>query len=168
LSPNTIHNKNEQKPEAHGKPGVTDPYESGMVTTPFIILRPGIVCRVVAVITSVKEKRGLRLIHPQTRCFRKNEVHELLMTDEIEASPGGTVDRVAGIGFVEFAAGGVMIRGDKVIIGDRDIGEIVGFDETHMPNHYNIVLKGPKMITGEALGIKAGDEIFISGDEGGQ
>jgi len=161
---NRSHDKKTPESETNGHQSLIDPYESGMVTNPMIIGRPGMECRVVAVLTSVKEKRGLKLIHPQTRCLRKNDIHELLMTDEPDAGPGARVDRVTGIAFVEFTTGGVMIKGDAVLVGDVPIGEIAGFDETHMPNHYNILMKSRKRVTGKDLGLNAGDKIFIAAD----
>jgi hypothetical protein len=84
-----------------------------------------------------------------------------LLTDEPDAAPGLKVDRIPSIGFIEFSAGGVLVEGDKLVINGKTIGKIAGFDETHVPNHMNIVLKGQERITGLAWGIKGGDEVIF-------
>lgn len=143
-----------------------DPYEAGMNAggKPNIVSRTRIHGRVVAVLTSKRDARSLQLIHPWTRCVLQHEVHELLMTDEADAAPGGTVNRVAAIAFVEFACSGLIMGTDRVVIGGRDVGAILGFDETHCPNHINIVLRGPERKTGLEWGIKGDDivELVIS------
>jgi len=141
------------------------PYESGMVGgRPRIESRTNLAGRVVAVLTSKRDQRGLKLIHPYTRCIRKHEVHEFLLTDEIEALPGSTVNRVAAIAFIEFTEGGVIMENDMVSIAGKEIGRIAGFDESHFPNHMNILLKGPERKTGLEHGIEGGDSVeFIQG-----
>jgi hypothetical protein len=141
------------------------PYESGMVGgRPRIESRTNLAGRVVAVLTSKRDQRGLKLIHPYTRCIRKNEIHEFLVTDETEALPGATVNRVAAIAFIEFTDGGVIMEGDAVLIGGREIGRIAGFDESHFPNHMNILLKSPQRKTGLEQRIEGGDSVeFIQG-----
>ena len=54
-----------------------------------------------------------------------------------------------------------MAEGERLTIGKHLIGKIAGYDETHAPNHTNIVLKGPKRKTGEDWGIKTGDKVVI-------
>jgi hypothetical protein len=132
---------------------------------PHITFRTGLEGRVVAVLTSKREQRGIKLIHPWTRCIKCFEVHELLLTDETGVLPGGTINRVAAIAFIEFSSGGLVMEGDTVIIGNHTIGKIAGFDETHFPNHMNIVLKGPKRITGLEFGIKGGDKVIFKEEE---
>ncbi|MDA0675066.1 MAG: hypothetical protein O3A88_01650 [Proteobacteria bacterium] len=140
-----------------------DPYQSGKWAgkKPYIVNRTPMEGRVVAVLTSRVEKRGLQLIHPWTRCVRAGEVHELLVTDEMDALPGGTVDRMAAIAFFEFTVGGLLVGGDTFIIGGKTIGNLVGYDETHMPNHQNILLKAPERRTGQAFGLQGGDKVII-------
>jgi hypothetical protein len=142
------------------------PYESGMVGgRPNIVSRTDVRGRIVAVLTSKRDQRSLKLIHPYTRCIRKEEVHEILLTDEKDALPGGIVNRVAAIAFMEFTTGGVLMEGDAVMIRGREIGRIAGFDEAHSPNHINIVLKNAKRKTGLEYGIEGGDQvIFIQGE----
>ena len=140
-----------------------DPYVSGKWggSKPYITSRTAMRGRVIAVLTSTQEKRGLQLIHPWTRCIRASEVHELQLTDEADVRPGGVANRCAAIAFFEFKDGGLLVGGDKVIIAGKEIGTLVGFDETHMPNHLNILLYGPERKTGLQLGLKGGDEVVI-------
>jgi len=137
-----------------------DPYEAGMNNwgRPRIIRRLPVLGRVVAVLTSNRTARALQLIHPWTRCVRRHEVHEILLTDEQEPLPGGEVNRVAAIAFVEFTSSGLIVGGDDFIVAGKTIGSLLGFDETHCPNHMNIVLRGDRRETGESLGIQAGDK----------
>lgn len=139
-----------------------DPYAAGMIKDrPFISSKTDMEGRVVAVLSSFREERGLQLIVQKTRCFKKYEVHELILTDEEDAKSGSEVNRVAGIAFIEITKGGVMAEGERLTIGKHLIGEIAGYDETHAPNHTNIILKGPKRIRGCDWGIRTGQKVVI-------
>lgn len=104
------------------------------------------------------EARGLRLIRQATRCIRRHDVHEIILTDE-EVAPGQSVNRVAYLGFVEFLSGGIMAVGDEVWCGEGPIGRIAGFDDTHMPNHQNILASAEKRLSGAELGLRLGQRI---------
>lgn len=147
-------------------PKSRDPYESGIITTVSRISRAPAVGRFVGVLDSRREGRGLVLIRPRTRCIRSGEIHELIVTDERDAAPGGTVQRCHYLGFVEFVQGCVLVEGDRVKVGEFELGTLAGFDESHFPNHYNIVIKGPTVVTGVQLGQRPGDEMmFYPSDE---
>jgi hypothetical protein len=145
-----------------------DPYEAGMNKggKPRIISRTPVKGRIIAVLTSTRDARSLQLIHPWTRCVGRHEVHELLLTDEMDARPGMEVNRVAAICFMEFTEGGLIMGTDRVVIGGKEIGSLLGFDETHCPNHMNIVLRGPARKTGEQWGIRGGDIVEFIVSEG--
>jgi len=115
----------------------------------------------VDVLDLASDERGLSLIPQKTRVLCKNEIHELITTDEVDAGPNKTVDRVAYIGFFEITQGGVVIVGDPLLINGEDIGKIAGFDATHFPNHYNIVVLSPKRLIGHEAGFHIGDEVTI-------
>jgi hypothetical protein len=150
-----------KKNRGHSR-GTIDPYAVGMIKDrPFITSRTRLEGKVIAVLSSFREGRGLQLILPKTRCFKKYEIHELILTDEDQAGPGLEVNHVAGIAFIEFTRGGVAAEGDRVTIGNRLIGKIAGYDETHTPNHINIILKGPKRVTGHDWGIETGDRVIV-------
>ena len=138
---------------------IKDPYASGRVQGRRDWPHSELEARFVAVLKSTREDRGLELILPATRAIRKNEIHEFILTDEDDAAPGKVVNRVAYVAFAEFTKGGMLVEGDEVVVRGVTIGEIAGFDETHMPNHQNIVIRGPERKTGLDLGAKVGDLI---------
>lgn len=98
----------------------------------------------VVVLDGQYPERGLKLIPQPSRAICRSQVHELIVTDQ-EAGPGSTVNPIAYLGFIEFTQGGVMVAGDRVVVNGEEIGVICGFDETHMPNHLNIVLRGDRV-----------------------
>lgn len=138
-----------------------DPYAAGMIPGLPNILRLPIEGQFVGVLKSKRFQRGLNLIHPKTRCIRRYDVHEMVITDEMDAVPGCSVDRFFGVGFVEFNSGGSIAQGDSVEVGGVIVAEVAGFDETHAPNHLNIVVKTPTPKTGIELGIEPGDPVTI-------
>lgn len=120
---------------------------------------------VVAVLTGKLEDRGLDLIRPISRVLLKGEIHELILTDDQAASPGKKVNRIAYLCFFEIVQAGVLLAGDAISAGGCEIGEIVGFDETHMPNHLNIVVKGKKLHSGLDLHLQLGAALAIKEKE---
>lgn len=114
---------------------------------------------IVALLHISFEKRGLELIETKSRAVRLNEIHELMLTDEQGAKPGGRVDRVRAFAFFEITKPGLIIVGDNLFIDKRFVGSITGYDLTHMPNHMNIVLKTstleePKVEVGSSIVFK--------------
>lgn len=120
-----------------------------------------IVGRVVAVLRGVTHQRGLQLAGHRSRAVPAGAVHELMITDE-DARLEGRVDRVALLAFVEVTGAGVILLDAAVTIGDKEVGVIAGFDETHMPNHQNICLRG-QLADGVSLSIGLGDRVEIAG-----
>src|ERR1035438_1136996 len=94
---------------------------------------------VVTVLDSTHEARGLKLISTYSRALKKNSIHELIATDESEQKPGGSANRIAYLAFFEVTRGGCIIVGETLLVNGKPIGEIIGFDETHEPNHINII-----------------------------
>ncbi len=121
--------------------------------------------RIVAILDLVLEERELSLIIPQSRALQKGEIHEIIFTEE-EKGPGETVNKVGYIGFFEVDEGGLAIVGDVLEIGGIERAKLIGFNETHMPNHQNIVFLSHGLFTGKTLGIKLGDEVEIKKKEG--
>jgi len=117
--------------------------------------------QLVAVLGLASDERGLVLIPQQARVLCKNEIHELVTTDEAEAGSGKRVDRVGVIGFFEVNQGGYVSMGDSISIQDKKIGKVAGFDETHFPNHYNIVVITPKRFSGLEASFQIGDKLSI-------
>ena len=139
-----------------------EPYSAGMLKFDPYAKKQPVIGKVVAVLRGRLDNRSLSLIEPRSRALRSGEIHEILMTDEKEASPGKTVNRVAYIAFVEIVQAGVIVSNDIVRLADgRQIGKLVGFDETHMPNHQNIVIYSDQLISGEELGLEIGETIVF-------
>ncbi|MER5737380.1 hypothetical protein ABT117_17100 [Streptomyces sp. NPDC002262] len=107
----------------------------------------------VKVLLHERTDRGMTLEPFAARCVRRGEVHELLTTDRWTDVPGARVDRVGFLGFVELENGGVLDRGDRVLIGGEPVGTVLGFDGCHLPNHYNVVIHAPRLLTGRSLGL---------------
>lgn len=140
-----------------------DPYGRGAFKeNPYAAKRP-LDGRLVVVLRGIMGDRGLQLIKTISRAVCAGEVHELIATTEEGAAPGLTVNRIAYLGFVEFAQGGVVVSGDPIKIGGRVTGVVAGFDETHAPNHLNIVIRTAEGLSGEELGLKVEDSVAIGG-----
>ena len=114
--------------------------------------------RIVALLHIVFEERGLNLIEAKSRALCQREIHELMVTDEEEAGPGGGADHVSPIAFFEIVEGGLAVIGDIVSVEGREFGRIVGYDLTHMPNHMNILIKADSI---EVPSVRVGEEVVI-------
>ncbi len=139
---------------------MTDPYKKGMFkANPYAKKRP-LKGNLVVVLDGKYEERGLQLIPQASRCLNTNEVHEMILTDE-DKKPGDIVNKIAYIGFMTVKDSTVIIVGDEVKINGQVIGKIAGFDETHMPNHYNIVIYGKNRISGNERNLDLNNEVVI-------
>lgn len=127
---------------------------------PYAAKRP-VTGRVVAVLRGVTDRRGLCLTEYRSRAVPRGQIHELMLTDE-DAQLESTVNRVALLAFFEVETGGVLLVGDRVTCGERELGRLAGFDETHMPNHQNVCLTGSDFRDGETLGLQVGDELTFA------
>lgn len=107
--------------------------------------------RVVKLLYHTQQARGMTLIEHRSRCVRRGELHEVVTTDQTGAEPGDRIERVGFIGFVEIQQAGVIERGDRVLLGDTCVGHVIGFDECHFPNHYNILIAAGDLLTGGTL-----------------
>lgn len=134
------------------------PYDPSVITSKVYGDRRPVEGEVVALLHIAFERRGLRLIQARSRALPLNEIHELMITDEEAAGPGGAADRVSAIAFFEVKRGGVAIVGDEASIGGRVLGELAGFDLTHMPNHMNVLVRAESL---EPPSIKVGDHIIF-------
>lgn len=134
---------------------MTAPYDFRRITPGVYGERRQVEGEVVALLHVSFQDRGLRLIETKSRAVRLNEIHELMITDE-DAAPGGGADRVRAIAFFEVSKSGLIVVGDKVSVGNKTLGVLAGYDETHMPNHMNIVVKTPSIDEPE---IRVGDKV---------
>jgi hypothetical protein len=149
---------------------VSEPYREGKIARDKESLRKVFASRIsvegqlVVVLNLALPSRRLRLITTPSRAVKKYEVHELIGTNE-DAGPGQEVGNVWYLGFFEVSQGGVLLYGDEVVVGGRSIGEVAGFDETHMPNHINIVVKLREVGTGIDLKLRVGDKVIFKPSE---
>lgn len=108
----------------------------------------------VKVLIHHRADRGMKLEPYASRCVRQGEVHELVTTSHSQTTPGGRIDHVGFLGFAEMSHGGVVDRGDRLWIGERLIGTVLGFDACHFPNHYNILIHTGEPRTGRDLALQ--------------
>jgi hypothetical protein len=132
---------------------MADPYEKRTTKPSFYVAKGTVLGKIVAVLDLRIDNRGLNLIPQASRTFRSGDIVELVTTDETCAAPKVQVYHVAYIGFAEIETGGVILVGDDVKIGRKRIGEVCGFDETHAPNHINVVIRVSKRKTGTELNL---------------
>jgi hypothetical protein len=59
--------------------------------------------------------------------------------------------------FFEASQGSHSVIGDKLYLNEAEVGVLVGYEMSHMPNHMNIVF----MAEGEIPEFKLGDRIRI-------
>lgn len=113
---------------------------------------------IVALMHFTSEQLGLRLIDARSRAFLKNEIHELMVTDEDKAAPGVEVKRISPFAFFEVTRGGVGIVSDEVRVSEGLVGVIAGYDLGHMPNHMNVIVKSGKL---DPPAVNVGDVVII-------
>jgi len=134
------------------------PYDPKLITPSVYGERRPVLGEVVALLHITFQDRGLKLIQAKSRALLKDEIHELMITDEEGAAPGGGADRVSAVAFFEVNEGGLAVVGDEVVIDGRAFGVLAGFDMTHMPNHMNVLVKSASL---EAPSIRVGDEVRL-------
>jgi hypothetical protein len=134
------------------------PYDPRLITPSVYGDRRPVLGEIVALLHITFQDRGLKLIQARSRALLRDEIHELMITDEEGAAPGGGADRVSAIAFFEVGRGGLAVVGDEVTIGGRALGTLAGFDMTHMPNHMNLLVKSASL---EEPPIRVGDEVRL-------
>lgn len=118
---------------------------------------------VVTVLDSMHEARGLKLIPTYSRALKKNSIHELIATDETGKLPGDSANRIAYLAFFEVERSGCVIVGETLFADGKSAGTVLGFDETHEPNHINIIIGVKKRRTGRQLKMSVGGKIKFAG-----
>ena len=134
------------------------PYDPKLITPSVYGDRRPVMGEVVALLHITFDDRGLKLIQSRSRALRKGEVHELMVTDEEGAAPGGGADRVSAVAFFEVERGGLAVVGDAVTVAGKFLGHVAGYDMTHMPNHMNVLVKRESL---ETPPISVGDRLEI-------
>ena len=143
---------------------MVEPYEAGIARGRSRSIKTDVSGRIVVVLDTRRENRHLELIHPFSRCVRAGDVHELVLTDDTHAQPGSVVNRVAGVGFLVFDEAGVLMVGDAMrLTNGQVVGTVVGFDNSHYPNHFNIVLYNPEWLSGRDLGLTLDAPVLFAG-----
>ena len=137
-----------------------DPYQAKLITANPFSKRRQVQGEMVAVMNISLPNRALELIPVPSRVLRGGEIHELILTVE-PVSLGNKVNRVDYLGFFEVTQGGVVFRGDQLSVQQAVLGTVLGFDLTHMPNHFNIVSRSSKLRNGDQLGIQLGDSVQL-------
>ena len=132
------------------------PYDPKLITPSVYGDRRPVTGEIVALLHITFQERGLKLIQSRSRALCKGEIHELMITDEEGAAPGGGADRVSAIAFFEVITGGLVVVGDKVTMKRELLGTVAGYDMTHMPNHMNVLLKADSL---EPPALKVGDRL---------
>ena len=138
-----------------------DPYQSGMFNSNPYHAKTDIIGSLNVVLSGKLENRELSLIKQISRCVLTHEIHELILSDEDGIGPGSTVNKIAYLGFTEIKQGGVLTTGDSVYCAGKLVGTLAGFDETHMPNHLNIVIKSDTRMSGAEQNVSLGDEVVF-------
>jgi|SRR5690625_2216896 len=135
-----------------------DPYKRNIIPTDLYLKRSTIEGKLVAVMAEGIKDRKLKIIKPITRALCKYEIVELISTDE-KVNQLNQVNDVAYLGFVEVQKGGIVRKGDNVFINNKNIGHVLGYDETHMPNHLNLIVRMGKSLTGLDLNLNLKDKV---------
>lgn len=94
----------------------------------------------------------------KTRCIRSGDIHEFILCQP-GADRAAEMNDVSYLGFAEIVSGGVVAVGDEVQVAGRIVGTVHGFDETHFPNHYNILIAAGELVTGAEIGLKIGEGV---------
>ncbi len=102
------------------------------------------------------DERWMQLEEFPSRALRAGEIHELIVSANPDLFPGARVRDVAYIGFFEVDVGGIAEPGDEVWAGEQRLGLLAGFDMSHYPNHFNIVVSADVARTGAELGLSVG------------
>ncbi len=143
--------------------GSRDPHVEGKVKRTHYTSKTELSARLFAVLDLTSEDRGLKLIPQLSRAVRRGDVLELVCTDEEGAGPGSEVRRTAYIGFVEVSEAGLLLCGDAVTVQQEEIGKVSGFDETHLPNHLNVVIRSRRLVTGREMDLSLDAPITFAG-----
>ena len=114
---------------------------------------------VVKLLQHKRTDRGMELAAHETRCLRAGEIHELVTTDQHDSTPGDRINYVGFLGFVEITRAGVVEMGDEVVHQGKVLGHVLGFDECHYPNHYNILIKTEKVLTADDANMHLEEQI---------
>ena len=139
-----------------------EPHGTGILDKYPYAAKSDVVGRLVCILDARSEERGMELtVHP-SRALCQGEIHELAITDDPQAGPNYLLDRVAYLGFFAVEQGGIALVGDRVLVGDSELGTVAGFDTTHFPNHMTVVIGANERRTGSEVGLRLGDVVTFA------
>ncbi len=92
---------------------------------------------VVTIIDVTFSSSGIDLTEAWSRVVSCGDVHEIMIWNPMTEDG----DDAAAVAFIEITHGGNIVNGDEVRVDGEPIGNLVGFDYNHMPNHMNIVVE---------------------------
>lgn len=116
---------------------------------------------VVTVLDFRLPERTFELLDTLTRALTRHDIHEVIAIDG-GAQPGEVATGATYVCFFEVERGGVVTTGMDVSIGGEKIGEIVGYDETHAPNHLNILCRAEPPQTGRESDFDVESDVRIA------
>ena len=134
-----------------------DPYSTNIDS---IIVKQDLIGRLITVHGTIRRNRGLRPITQKTRAIKMGEIHEVILTDDFMDNDR-IINNAAIIGFVDFLTSGLIKTKDRLYIRNNEIGIVIGFDETHMPNHLNILIYSKKFKAGLDLNLNCGNVVYF-------
>jgi hypothetical protein len=116
--------------------------------------------RFVAILGHQSPDRGMVASPYHTRCIQAGEIHELVYVAE---SHDGLIDLNDAwyLGFIEFRQGGVLAKGMTIEIDGQAKGQLIGFDDTHFPNHLNLLISAQNPQTGQEMNLKLNDSCYF-------
>jgi hypothetical protein len=139
-----------------------EPHRGGILDKYPYAAKTDVTGKLVCILDARSQERGMELIIHPSRAVCQGEIHELAVTDDPQAGPERIVDRVAYLAFFSVEEGGIVLVGDNAELEGQKIGQVVGFDLTHFPNHINILIRSEERKTGPELGLGLGDSITFS------
>lgn len=107
----------------------------------------------VMILGHVRDDRIMKAAAYVTRCVRAGEIHEFVKVPDV-ADASDQYRGAAYVGFAEFRNAAVIHVGQGLWINETLVGKIVGFDETHLPNHMNILIGTPDRVSGVDMGLR--------------
>jgi len=136
-----------------------EPHGGGILDKYPYVAKSDVVGRFVCILDARSEERGMQLtIHP-SRAVCQGEIHELAITDDPDAAPNYSLNRVAYLAFFSVEQAGIVLVGDRVLVGEVELGRVVGFDLTHFPNHMNLLIGARERKTGLEMRLNLGDVV---------
>lgn len=108
--------------------------------------------------------RKLLMITPKV--LQQGEIHELFITDEKDVKPGDHVKSHSILVQLEVTSGGMIKTGDKVKIGNQELGKIAGYEpckvlRAPLTDLSHIFVSGDKKATGTELNLQLGDKVIF-------